>query len=111
MSRQIKDWDKLSEDDKAYLLTNGSPAELQKAGLLPKPDFDLSGAPGSLQEYELKGEGMPVFDKDSEVARKSEGSDPDSEADRVFKATPGPVFPEPVNASKQSVQKPAADKK
>jgi hypothetical protein len=107
MSKEI-DYDKpLSKEDEKYLRDRGHPADLQRAGLQPVPDFDLSMVPGAIQEHELKGEGEPVFDKDSKIARESEGSEPDSEHDRVVKSIPGPIAPDPV-AVKQNEQKPPA---
>lgn len=106
MSRVI-DFSKLplSEEDEKYVRTRGSIADLERAGLKDKPDFDLSGAPSSIPEHELKGEGEPVFDADSAIADESAGSEPSSSVDRTVTPIPQPPPPSQV-AVKQNKQNP-----
>lgn len=73
MSKVI-DWDKpLSDEDLAYVRMRGNVPDMRRAGLLPNPDFDLSGVPDSMLPHEIDGTGEPTFDVDSKIAEQSVG--------------------------------------
>lgn len=74
MSREIDFEKPLSDEDKQYLLNRGNSAELRKAGLMEDQTFNLDGTPGSLPEYQLKGEPEPVFDPESKAVGDQEDS-------------------------------------
>jgi hypothetical protein len=96
------DFSNLSDDEKAYIRNTGSPDLMRRAGLMDQPDFDLRNVAGSIQQHELDGDPMPVFDNEGKIALESVGN-PDDPRDRVLQpnSAPDAVVPtEPFEGSK-----------